>query len=278
MAFRAALLGYSNSGKTYSKSFIKEGEKCVVIRPSSKFSMITTSKGEPLKEMKVTFKSSKSPTGEVTISSYGEDNKSFLNQISIFVKAKLKGDETPPMKFEGNIITCEDVNKLAIAQKFVSLFMPNINKIMLNDFTHWISYIITTNTFKNSKGYERFWDLAADSLSNAILVSDKLRSDIIVYSEYHISKDDPESLDINVPMGNMLKDKFMPLTYYDCTMVTFVLPYGDYKEEDRHKFIVVKKGEFPGRGMGLFNDIAVDGMIPNNLQIVDERLRKRMGV
>ena len=272
MAFRACLLGESNSGKTYSKSFIKDGEKCIVIRPSTKWSMITTSKGEPLKTMVIKYTGA---SGDVVI----EDNDKVVNKLLLFVEAKMKGVSPPPtLKIEGNIITCNDVNKLAKVQMFVSLFMPEINKIMLNDFTHWISFIITTKSFKNSKGYDRFWDLASDTLEGAILISDKLRSDIIVYTEYHTSKEDPENLDVNVPMGKMLKEKFMPLTYYDCTLVTFVLPYGDYKEEDRHKFIVVKKGEFPGRGMGLFNDIAVDGMIPNDLQIVDERLRKRMGV
>ena len=77
----------------------------------------------------------------------------------------------------------------------------------------------------------------------------------------------------------MLNNSFLPKSYFDIMLVSYVEPYSDdVKDEDRFKFIVTYKEPYDGRAMGLFNDIADKGMIPNDMSIVLERVRKRFNL
>lgn len=123
------------------------------------------------------------------------------------------------------------------------------------------------------------WELAADTLRNTILIADKMRSDIIDITEFHSKwNSEIEQFEIFVPAGNMLTDKFKPETYFDIMLYSYVLPYEQVPvESERFKFMVIKREGYDGRSMGLFEDIAEGGLIPNDISVVIQRLREYLG-
>ena len=111
------------------------------------------------------------------------------------------------------------------------------------------------------------------------------REDLLVVSEFHIQippDADAEGelfYEVFVPAGKMLNNAFKPKSYFDIMLCTHVLPYDDELEDkDRFKFVVTRKAPFDGRAMGMFSDIAVKGMIPNDMGLVLNRVRKRFNI
>jgi hypothetical protein len=269
MALQVAVMGLPNSGKSYSRTFIEKGEECFVISPSAKMSYLTTSKGEHVNKMSLTNSKGQKLTDQRKIAAY-------LKEVCIGGK--------DPMKPEGNYLMLPELNYVEHVLKYISDHMPWIKNVFIADFTHYISYILTTNEFRSRKSggqaFERFWDLAADALTNVILSINHLRDDLLVFTEYHVQyNEDDEVYDIYVPAGNMLRDKFKPKSYYDIVLHSYVIPYEeDSNEEERFKFIVVRKNKYDGRSANLFKGEQEDGMIPNNMEHVIERIRKVYGI
>ncbi len=285
MAQRAALIGLPNTGKSISRKFIFNGERAFVISPSSKMTHLFTSEGKTKAKDMLHFPEGGKPVNQLDFTINGVTATDFMKKNNVpNIHELVKGMVTNPHSFKieatGNYIVCSEVKYVEYYQTFISRFMPSINMIFLADFTHWVSYILRSPSFrKQTSGggaFERFWTLAADTLDNIILAADTLRDDIIVYTEYHAEyHQDTDTYRVFVPAGNMLNDKFLPKSYYDICLHTEITPYEEEQDDSkRYKFVVKNLGRKDGRGMDLFNDIEEKGMIPNNIEVVDSRIRK----
>ena len=274
MASRMAVMGLPNTGKSFSRQFIKNPEECFVISPSGKDHHLVGD-GITKLDMKI---------GQV----------SGLRKVAAKLGApsthdaiaRFSGTDLPPnSSTSGNYAVVQDMKYVVHYLKFIDRHMPQIKTVFLADFTHWISRVLTTDEFRRrksgSEAFNRFWDLAADALTGIITVSDELiRDDLLIVTEYHAEYD--ESMDVfrfYVPAGKMLSEKFKPESYYDICLVTYVEEWDKGLDEaDRYKFVTVKRDRMDGRGANLFADVQKEGMIPNNMQLVLERVRKKFNI
>jgi len=269
MAFRVGTLGDPNSGKSFAWTFFDKGEKAFAICPSQKILHMRTSEGSLLKPL------------QIKVDGLNTEGQSTVNIILKVLKDKIDPNK---VKTIGHYIICSQVKKVSAIKQFVSRYMLDIRIIVTPDFTHYVSYIIQTPAFQARKSggeaFARFWELAADTLRSVILASDNLREDLLDFTEFHSEYNGQlDTYELFVPAGNMLKDKFKPMSYYDIMLCSYVTPFEDEKDETkRFKFIVVNTGRHSGRGMNLFADIQKDGMIPNNMSLVVERLVKYLGM
>ena len=126
------------------------------------------------------------------------------------------------------------------------------------------------------QAFERFWNMAADTLNNVLHTSDEIREDILDFTEFHAEYNEPLDLfTIYTPAGKMLTEKFKPETYFDIMLHTHVVPFEEEEDDSkRYKFVVNKQGKYDGRSIGLFSDISHKGMMPNDMNLVIERLRR----
>ncbi len=277
MAVKIAIVGTYNSGKSYSRQFLKKGEESFLISPSSKSSHMTNSAGKPVDELNIGI--GVETTFDGVCKRLGVKTRHEV--IRIFMTSGLPKEAV----VTGNYAVVPDIHDIPMYMQFIDQYMPHIKNIFVGDFTHYITNVITGDEFRARKrgdeAFARYIDLAADSLHNVLIAPDKLkRKDIIVLTEYHDKYDpDRDSYRIFVPAGNMLSDKIKPETYYDYFLCTHVLNYDEERDDTkRFKFVITKKDRYDGRMAGLFNDVAKDGMIPNDIQLVIDRIRKREGI
>jgi len=238
MALKIGIVGPPNSGKSYSRTFIEKGEEVFVIAPSHKMTHITTSNGEPIKQLV-------------------KDDKG--NYVS------------------GNWTLCPSLDKLPLILDFVQK-LPHIKVVILPDFTHFISKIIADPNFIKRKAggeaFQRFWELASDTLNNFILSLDYLREDLIIITEYHSEYDESlDSFKIFVPGGKMLEEKFKLDSYYDFMLYTHT-EQKESGEIENYYFVTKKWKKYNARFANLFEDV----LIPNNLQLVLDTFRKASGI
>jgi len=163
---------------------------------------------------------------------------------------------------------------------------PVIKYLVLPDFTHFISNILSSKSFITRKvggdAFQRFWELAADALNTFLNNISKLRDDLLVIIEFHSVYDTyTNKFNIFVPGGNMLTEKFKIDSYFDLLLYSYSKPDPDnsIKDENKYKFVVKRTTidgiEYPARSMGIFEDIIEDNcFIPNNLQIVIDKIRE----
>ena len=260
MALKVGICGPPNSGKTFSRTFLTQGEKVFVIAPSAKAMKIKTSEGKAIKRL--------NPQTKTFEELYPGHSPSKV------MKGLMKSDLTGK-KFTGNYIIAdlEDVETLL---KFVNIYKPEINTIILPDFTHYISKVLASKSFimrkSGGEGFQRFWELAGEVLENLMLSIDNLREDLIVVTEYHTEYDaDLEEWVIFTPGGKMLTEKFKLESYYDYLLFTYV----DKQENgiispNDYKFITRRWKNYPARAGELFKET----LINNNLQTVLDALRK----
>lgn len=278
MAFRVGITGLPNTGKSFAWTFYKKGEEVLAICPSAKIIHVRDSEGNLPQPLEIAIEG-KGSTSEEVIKALGARN---LNEV---VK-RIVDHNAPKNKVsaKGNMVTCSDVNYVKYYKLFASEYMPHIKIVLCPDFTHYISYVISSKAFMSRKhggeAFQRFWDLAADTLNNIIHASDEMRSDIIDITEFHAEYN--EELDlfgIYTPAGKMLTEKFKPETYFDIMLHAKVLPFEEQPDDTkRFKFVINKQGKYDGRSIGLFNDIAERGMIPNDMSLIITRLRKYLNI
>jgi hypothetical protein len=104
-----------------------------------------------------------------------------------------------------------------------------------------------------------------------------MRKDLIIVTEYHVELI-PETgvYEIFTPGGKMLKEKFLPSSYYD----TFLFTDCKYDENDEngnveYRYVTRKIKRYPeARSIGNFEDL----FIPNDLQMVLTQVRKYNGI
>lgn len=271
MAFKIGIIGAPNTGKSYSRTFIKNGEECFIIAPSSKMMHITTSDNKPIRRLQFScgnFDSSEKLAVALKTDIHGV--------VPYLLGTECKIKETP-VTVTGNYI----VTKLEHIEEylnFVNLYMPHIKTIFIPDFTHFISAILADRNFIKRKSggeaFQRFWELAGDVLEKMMISIDSLREDLIVVTEYHSTYNEvSNNWEIFVPGGKMLTEKFLLDSYYDFMLYTHV-------EQDEsgavtsYNFVTKKWGKYNARDCGIFKDI----LIPNDLELVLQKVREKNGI
>jgi nicotinamide riboside kinase len=277
MATRVAVMGLPNTGKSFSRTYIKKGEECFVISPSAKESHLFLSDGKPAQMLDMSIKT------VVGLEKIAEkmNTSSRHDVIRTFAANSLPEGTT----ITGNFAMVSDMKYVSDYLKFIDKHMPHIKNVFIADFTHFISTIIASKEFMSRKqggqAFERYWDLAADSLNQLLLSVDLLqRRELIVVIEFHSAYSSEDDIyKIFVPAGKMLTEKFMPESYFDFVVHTSVIPWEDEKEEEnRFKFVVVKKQRYDGRMANIFKYTAIDGTIPNNMETLLQSLRQYLGI
>ena len=268
MARRIGLIGQPNTGKSFSRTFIEDVSDCFVISPSDKDAYLRNG-DKPAKALDLTIK--------------GEDYRKVAKDKKLSVNQLIKAIVTSPppdMKVSGHHVFVADLNYIETYIKFINDYMPHIKNLFIADFTHLISDVVTSKAFmrRNSGGqaFARYTDLAADALNNVFKAIGGLRDDLLVITEFHAQMGEDDFYDVFLTAGKMLKDKFLPKSYFDIMLCTHVLPYDDNIEvaKDRYKFVVEKIEPFDARTANLFSDEAIKGMIPNDMGLVLKKIRK----
>lgn len=278
MAFRVGITGLPNTGKSFSWTSYKNGDEVFAICPSSKILYVRKNNGNLLEPLQVEVEGVGKSIEELTRAKGLPNGSSLLSSLA--------NSDLPlsKIKVKGDYVICSDVQYVADIKKFVDKYLHSKKIIVTPDFTHFISYIIQSPKFINRKSggeaFQRFWELAADTLRNIILSADELKNIKLDFTEFHSQyNENLNQFEIYTPAGNMLVDKFKPESYFDLMLYSYVLPYEIEKDETRRfKFITIKKEGYEGRGMGLFLDIAKEGMIPNDMNLVIPRLKKFLNI
>lgn len=293
MALKLALCGFQNSGKSYGRRYIPDGENVMLIQPSSKISHLftgpngvekftTTQIDEAIK------KGTRVPVNRFNIS---DPDKKYSNieealdripagapRTLAFMLTYISQKKSPDFfgkggegrKFlSGNIMYCTDLDELKIYTEFVDKFMPWIHTIILPDFTHFISHAVTDDKFIARKiggeQYAKYYELAAASLRSFITNADKMRHDLIVVTEYHAEfMPDQGRYEIFIPGGKMVKEKFLPSSYYDTFLFTDVKYPETETDMPQYRFITRNMKMYPETRSVGFDDL----YIPNNWQNV----------
>jgi len=284
MATRLAIMGLPNSGKSYSRTYLPKGEESFVINPSIKEThLFTSQKNEhgfriPVDELDMSIQA------KVGLKAIAENIKvdTYHEVIHAFSQRNLPDGTV----ITGNYAMVPDLKWVESYLRFIDRHMPHIKNIFIADFTHFLSNVVSSKEFKRqgqsgSGAFERYWDLAANSLNHLIRSSDILtRKELIVAIEFHSEYDEKDDVyKIKVPAGKMLTEKYLPESYFDYMVHTHVVPYdGVLTEEERFKFVVIKRDRYDGRMANIFKDAAVDGMIPNNMNLLLTRLRAYLNI
>jgi hypothetical protein len=308
MGMRVGIAGSQNTGKSYGRRYIWDGENVMIIQPSVKTphlfqsipgtktipspeeidKLIATGKRKVVKRFDVV-----SPEGKYTgvqdalerLAPQGMPKTLHAWLSGIDEKKKPgyfgKTNDEARKYLTGNIILCEKLEQLQFFIFFVNKWMPWIHTIILPDFTHFISEKITSQEFINRKiggeQYAKYLDLAAEALRSFITASDKLREDLVVVTEYHVEwLPDLGEYEVFLPGGKMIKEKFLPTSYYDTFLFTDCkYPENEENEEVEYRYVTRKTRKYPeARTIGGFEDL----YIPNNLQEVLTKLREYNGI
>lgn len=277
MSFKIGIAGLPNSGKSYSRKTIPDGENVFIIAPSQKVTYLKTSDGKQLEE----FDMATAKYANMKAAVAGLNLSSELQVIKTW-NAKLKPGSLTPDMLKGNIKLIKDMEHLPFYIEFVSKHLPWIHTLILPDFTHHISNVISQEGFINRKAggdaYQKFWELAGTALRNFILSLDDYRNDLLIVTEYHAAYDEKISgFEIFVPAGKMLTEKFLPPSYYDFLLFTDIKwkNEGEEDESAQYRFVTRATKKYPqARAMNLFETTYIE----NDLNLVLNTFREHQGI
>jgi hypothetical protein len=278
MGHKIGIAGIPNSGKSFSRRTIPDGENTFLLIPSMKATHIKDSKGIPLKPFNVQTPSFKDIDAAITAS----PDVGNVHQLVSKWNAKLPLGSFKQENLTGNIQLIENLADLPIWLKFISKHLPWVHTVLIPDFGHYIGRVISDDAFIQRKAggeaYQRFWELAAHALKNFVIVVDSLRHDLVVVTEYHAVFDEAlGGYDIFVPAGKMLSDKFLIPSYYDILVFTDVKinNEGEDNENAEYRFVTRPTRRYPyARTMNLYESTYV----PNDLQELLTRTRDYLGI
>lgn len=305
MPQKVGIGGGPNTGKSYGRRYIPDGENVMIVAPSLKSShlfesmegiekmsreqidkAIETGKRKPVSYFDIVSPEGKYKSIQEAIklppNTANQNVAYFLNMLLEKKSPDYFGKtiEEKRKHLKGNILLCEDLSYLQMYMRFVNDFMPWIHTIILPDFTHYITQVITSPAFLNRKAgneaFARYMDLAADSLRSFIKYADKMRNEVIVITEYHTDYDEPSnSYKIFTPGGKMLTDKFKPTSYYDTFIMTDVKYQENEEDMPEYRFVTRTVSKYPeARSIGGFESLYIE----NDLQEVLSRVRKYNGI
>jgi hypothetical protein len=277
---RICLLGPVNSGKSYSRNTIPDGENVLVIEASYKATYLTTSENKPVGML--TIHTTKYNGWEAARAHYKLSPKAPLTTITNYLIKTYPTGSFKRKHLPGNVVICKDIKELPDWLYFVDKHMPWIHTVILPDFTHYISEIISSTEFIERKiggeAYQRFWELAAYALRGFILASDNIRPEIFVVTEYHAEYNEEQGrYQVFTSGGKMLTEKFLPTSYYDILLCTHVEEdeTSQHQEATDYKFVTRRTRKYPdARSMNLFESL----FIPTDLNMVLEKVRENTGL
>ena len=276
MGIRLGIAGPVNSGKSFGRRTIPDGENVMVLAPSMKATHLRTSSGKPSGYFKM---SKKRADGTIANEKELYAAAGVANRLELL--HKINNEKQPgtwDFIYEGSIALIHSLAELPIWMKFINLHMPKIHTVIQPDFTHYISNYISGKQFINRKAggeaYQRFWELAGESLENFILLTDHLREELVVITEYHAEFTvEKGEFELYVPAGKMMTEKFKPESYYDIFLYTDVL-YAENGDAVSYDFITRKNKKYPdARAMELF-----EPRISNDWQPILNKVRDYYGV
>lgn len=272
MAGKIALVGDNNSGKSKAGDFILKGEEWFVIAPNDKKIYIKQSNKEKLPYCNLSTDKSKS-TEEIA-------NALKLPVYDIGNIILQMEKKKAPYLISGNHIITSEIESIGYIMRNISDNRPDIKYILLSDFTHFVSGELSKDSFVNRKiggeAFAKYLELAADTLNNTVKNIDLLRRDLIVVIEYHVNyNEEDKTYEIFVPGGKMLIEKFKLDSYYDYIFYTKYIDDEKVKFENRFQFVTRKDGKYNARSAGIFGNQVT---IPNNLQVVIDKVREDRGI
>lgn len=243
MANRIGIMGNFNTGKSYSRKFLKNPKEVVVLMPSRKESYLV------------------------------DENGKHLPALPSLAEAKVISSKGQPIP--GNWAVVDGMKDLSNYMDMINYAMPHIKVIILADFTHYISKRMASKSFMNQNtgggAFARFWEMAADSLNSFFLKTDTMREDLLVVTEFHTEYDENTHMfSLYVPGGKMLKEKFLPESYFDIMLFTHVEKDEETGDVIDYKFVTRQWRYYNARSMNLFKET----LIPNNLQLVIDKARE----
>lgn len=178
-------------------------------------------------------------------------------------------------KITGSYMVIKELEYVLSNMKMVDEHMPHIKVLIFPDFTHFISTILSSDAFRGQsaggKAFERFWSLAADLLNTFFNSIFEMRDDLTVVIEFH-SEFDEKTLEYSIftCAGKMLKEKFLPDSYFDNLFYTSP----EYDEEGNvinWRFIVNHHNGFKGR-----NDLGItENWVPNDLAPIITQIQQQ---
>lgn len=301
MAYRLGICGKQNSGKSFTRRYIPDGHRVAIVQPSKKASYLYTGPDEAadlsMEELDAAIKEGRrkliknfdmvSPKGngmtlKELVSEYAmkTPHATIYDLLQMYNEHKPSGYLTQE-HIKGNVFYAPTFRDMKIASEFVNKHMPWVHTLILPDFTHFITERLTSDSFlaqtASGQAYARYLQLAADSFKTFIQNSDNYRDDLIVVTEYHVEENKEQNcFEIFVPGGKMVKEKFLPSSYYDQFLFTTV----EYESADRHarpifQYVTCNNSLYPeARSGGLFDSM----LIPNNLNMVLTAMREHYGI
>jgi hypothetical protein len=303
MGFRLGIAGEENTGKSWGRRYIPDGENVMIIAPSIKTShLFTGPKGvekmsndeinaaikagtrKPVKHFDIAHPAGKYASIAEAFKQQPDPHKRNLSFMLRVIQEKwtpeMLGDK--PRKFlKGNVILCDDLNDLKLFINFINEWMPWIHTIILPDFTHFVSNEITSAEFLSRKAggeqYAKYLDLAASTLRSFITSSDTVRHDLIIVTEYHATKlVEQETYKLFLPGGKMVEEKFLPASYYDDLFFADVkFPEDDGEAKGDYRFVTRKTDKYPqARSTQDYDDL----YIPNDLNAILTNVRRYNGI
>jgi hypothetical protein len=252
MALKMGLLGGPNTGKTFSQAFLTRPEEVFVLSPTDKVKHLGAKGDYKIKFFNVSYDGK---SFDDTAKHYG-----LANDLALIRKMMMEDMRDDKLAVTGDYFMVSKIKSLAAWKTFIPKYMPQKRIIWTNDFSHYISGIAASDEFRartsKDQAFARFWDLAADALNNVFTAP--MPSNMIDLTEFHIDYSEVEQkYIIFVPMGKMLTEKFKPESYFDVALFSRVVPWEDQRDQmERYKFVVIPKGWYDGRNMGLLDDIA----------------------
>jgi hypothetical protein len=299
MGHRIGIGGYQNTGKSFGRRWIPDGENVMILQPSVKLSYLFTGPANAVKlsadqlDEAIT-KGTRKPVRNFDLVSpekkwgsirelIAKRPKSSPSQIvtqEMVIRELIEKKPTgyfSPEHLKGNVILCKDLTMLKIWLWFIDRHLPWVHTVILPDFTHFITEVVTSLDFRNKQfggdQYKKYLDLAADGLQQFITSADDMREDLTIITEYHVEfKEQEQFYELFIPGGKMLKEKFLPSSYYDVFLFTEAVVNEMSPEETEYFFITRRSPKYPeARSAGLFTDFR----IPNNLQTVLSAYRQQ---
>lgn len=277
MAIKFGIVGLPNSGKSFSRRTILDGENTFLLKPSEKASNLKTTNGIALKDFEIQTANHKNV----------KELLAKMNTNNLVNVVKEWNKKLPPGSFKkenilGNMVLIDKIEDLEVWTDFISIHMPWVHTAFIPDFTHSISKVISDSAFIDRKhggeAYQRFWELAASALRSFIIKIDSLRKDLIVVNEYHAEfNDNIGGMDVFVPAGKMLQEKFLIPSYYDIMLFTDVrtINEGQDNEKTEYRFVTRPTKRYPyARCMDIFEET----YIPNDLQAVLTKIREHLQI
>jgi hypothetical protein len=274
MALSLAIVGSPFDGKSFSRTYIKNGQECFVIMPSSQPSFLTTEDGKPVKGFEAVFIKGKD---EVVLSDYAlSSGKSLIQSLYLLSVTNIKDYQLKSCS--GNYITCT-LDDIEFMMRFINKYMPTIKNIFIEDMSTFITQYVTTKQFLARKdggeAFARFADLAASTVRNVVFAPNALRNDLLIFAYYHVEKStDNGKWNIFLPQGSQLNRSFKLESMYAYMLAAAPEFNDETGEVIQYRFATSQTGGYLARTLGHFGKL----YIPNDMQLVIDTIREKEGI